>query len=92
MTSINHERGSVRFNLVGETEFFFTPTNRIFLKHQGKIITPRLVGSAFVKYDDRLFQPTPEVAEAVLRVLKKQHEIRFFWPSPEEDEIAFQYN
>jgi hypothetical protein len=92
MMAVNNERGSVRFNLVGKTEFFFTPTNRIFLQHEGKIITPRLIGSSFVKYDDKNFEPTPAVAEAVLRVLKKQHEIRFFWPSYEEDEIAFQYN
>lgn len=84
--------GSTRFHRVGDVEFWLTPANRIFLLVAGRQITPSLIGSRTVRYDDPTFRPPAAVEEALRKFLRTQQDIRSTWPTPEEDEQAFTYS
>lgn len=86
------ERGSVKFHAIGDTDFYLTTVNRVFLvTKQGRIIFPRLSGG-YVKFDETDYEPTPEISKWLLGVLVKQKEIRYGWTTKEEDDAAFTYS
>jgi hypothetical protein len=87
------EAGSVRFDKVGDVEFWLTAINRVFLLMPGgKVVFPSLQGSV-LRYDEPNFKAEPEVEAKLTDKLRKQREIRMeHWVNPEEEELAWQYN
>jgi len=92
MKTYQETTGSVRFHRVGDVEFWLTALNRVFLLVAGRPVFPSLKGSTVVKFDDPMFHPTSKVSEALLRILRRQREVRMDWPTPEEDEVAYAYS
>lgn len=82
------EHGSVRFHRIKRTQFWLTPSNRVFIvTPESEIIFPKIQGG-IIHYDDRLYVPPPGVGEWLLVTLQKQAEIRFKWQQDEEDDDA----
>jgi len=80
------ELGSVKFHQVDDVEFWMTGINRVFLKWRGLIIAPCLQGGSIVRYDDTNFTPSEAVESEVLRILRKQRDIRQTWDEDDNDE------
>lgn len=86
-------RESARFHTVGKVEVWLTGTNNIFCvrKDAGDSVEfPKLM-SGFVKFSDSSWEPSKELHDFLLKVLRMQRDIRSDWPTREEDEVAFNF-
>ena len=84
--------GSTCFHRVGEVEFWLTPQNKIFLIHEGRTIFPSLQGTRILNFDDPMFHAADKVGADLLRIMRKQHQLRQGWVAERAaDDIADQY-
>jgi hypothetical protein len=90
--SPDRESGSARFHRIGGTEFWLTPSNKIFMKVGRRVIFPSLKGSDLLAFDDLAYAPSSKEEAFLLKVLQTQKQIRTDWPTAEEDEVAFSFS
>lgn len=70
------ERRYTKFNTVEGVGFYLTPNNKVFLVLPTKaVVFPSLQGST-IKFDD-FYEAPKAVHEVLMRVLKRQRELRF---------------
>lgn len=60
-------------------EFWLTPINRVFLVVGERVVFPVLQGASLIRFDDPRFTVSGAVEADLLRILRKQRDVRRGW-------------